>query len=434
MTGPLARGSGHARRVGSGNGAAHLAFATRGIQSMPDREGERSPTGQTPTVALASCDTQTLSQFGSPFLLAEGKVCVISLAAIAQRLGLRWPQRRDIVREHTVKLLNRTLGTDAFHSWASETSIVVAQPTSPDIIGQARCLNCLKEILQHFLGDSNIEDTIVHSVTRIVDGNMLGERLDVRRVTAAALQQSVGWERGGPSTNQWSPFVTSAGRRVRVSCLLEPLIQLKSSRRIGYRISRRVLEMPSDVELPQQDLENLSRSDHANIDAASITRGLERLRAETSDAKALSLIVPVTFSTLSHPAGAATLVDLLAQARADVQHGIICEIVDYARAPPAALAAALATIRPHCSHIVGRWEAGRAFAAGPDRAGDLVSGVCFECPAMAGDAEFVGWVKTLLAGKHAAGASVLLFQLSDPRQVALAAALGASHASLKSRT
>lgn len=414
---------------------------------MPDQEVNHPPTGQTPTIALAACDAQTLSQFGSPFLLAEGKVCVISLAAIAQRLGPRWPLRRDIVREHTVKLLDRALGTDALHSWASETSIIVAQPTSPDIIGQARCLNCLKEILQHFLGDSNIEDTIVHSVTRILDGNLLGERLDVRRVTAAALQQSAGsdgagsstnqWSPivtpAGPSTNQWSPFVTSAGRRVRVSCLLEPLIQLKSSRRIGYRISRRVLETPSDVELPAQDLANLSRTDHASIDAASIARGLERLRAETSDAKALSLIVPVTFATLSHPGGAATLVDLLAQARADVQHGIICEVVDYARAPPAALAAALATIRPHCSHIIGRWEAGRAFAAGPDRVGDLVSGVCFECPAMSGDAEFVGWVRALLAGKPTAGPGVLLFQLSDPRQVALAAALGASHASLKFR-
>lgn len=429
-------GSGHARRVGSGKGAANMGLPARGIGMQPvsDQGGERPPPGQTPAVALASCDAETLSQFGSPYLLAEGKVCVISLAAIAQRLGPRWPLRRDIVREHTVKLLDRTLGTDALHSWASETSIIVAQPTSPDIIGQARCLNCLKEILQHFLGDSNIEDTIVHSVTRIVDGDLLGERLDVRRVTAAALQLSARSEGARPSTNQWSPFVTSAGRRVRVSCLLEPLIQLKSSRRIGYRISRRVLETPSEIELPPQDLERLSRADHASIDAASITRGLERLRAETSDAKALSLIVPVTFSTLSHPAGAATLVDLLAQARADVQHGIICEIVDYARAPPAALAAALATIRPHCSHVVGRWEAGRAFAASPERAGDLVSGVCFECPAMAGDAEFVGWVRTLLAGKRPAGAGVLLFQLSDPRQVALATALGASHASLKSRT
>lgn len=405
-----------------------------GMKRVSDQGGGRPPTGQTPSVALASCDAETLSRFGSPFLLAEGKVCVISLAAIAQRLGPRWPLRRDIVREHTVKLLDRTLGTDALHSWASETSIIVAQPTSPDIIGQARCLNCLKEVLQHFLGDSNIEDTIVHLVTRIVEGDLLGERLDVRRVTAAALQLSVGSEGARPSTNQWSPFVTSAGRRVRVSCRLEPLIQLKSSRRIGYRISRRVLETPSDVELSPQDLERLSRADHASIDAASIARGLERLRAETGDAKALSLIVPVTFCTLSHPGGAATLVDLLAQARADVQHGIICEIIDYARAPPAALAAALATIRPHCSHIVGRWEAGRAFAASPDRAGDLVSGVCFECPAMAGDAEFVGWVRTLLAGKHPAGAGVLLFQLSDPRQVALAAALGASHASLKFRT
>lgn len=48
---------------------------------------------------------QNLSQFGSPYLLANGLVCVISLEAISRRLGDRWLQRQDIVRAYVSRQL-----------------------------------------------------------------------------------------------------------------------------------------------------------------------------------------------------------------------------------------------------------------------------------------------------------------------------------------
>lgn len=390
-------------------------------------EPSSSDAGASPVESsVAAGLVQNLSQFGNPYLLANGMVCVISLEAISRRLGDRWPQRRDIVHAYLTRLLERDTDPHGLTEWLSETSVIIVQPDRPAIAGQAACLKILIQTLQHFLGDSNTEDTIVHTVTRINGGEVFGQQLDVERVIAAAASVAASTI---PPPEQWSPFVASNGRRVRVSCKLEPLFLLKTSARIGYRIARQVIDMETEAVLSLADTANLSRTDLFNIDAASLSRGLDRLRSEVSSGMAASLIAPVSFITLSHPQSLARYVELMTQAAEAVRHGLICEITDYADAPSARLDLALSQIHRHCSYVIGR--ASLEVSAGGVPKG--INGLGFEAPAMEGDAAFVGWARRALSRYSSTRSATLLFQLTGARQLALASALGATHASVASR-
>lgn len=376
---------------------------------------------------------QSLSHFGSPYLLANGKVCVVSLEAIARRFGSRWTQRQEIVREHCNKVFRRELGVDALFEWVSDSTVMVAQPSCIDFVGQAKCFGCLKEILEHFLGESKLPDLVVHTVTSLSSTEIVGQRLDAERVMLAARRQPPQRRDTTARTHQSSPFLTSAGRRVRVSCQLEPLIQLKSCSRIGFRASRRVIDVQTEAQLTAVEVGNFSRSDILQVDAAAIGRGLERLRREVNGARTPTLIIPISYSSLSYQEGFSTIVELLKESASEIQHGAICEITDYETAPAGALSSALSVLRPYCAHVVGRGETVRPGAMGHSNEREIVSGVGYECPPVSDEATFIDWAKGVLLVNGRARPNRLLFQVSDLRMVALAAALGASHASLTPR-
>jgi hypothetical protein len=244
-----------------------------------------------------------------------------------------------------------------------------------------------------------------------------------RDVRAASLPGAV---------DRWTPFVASDGRRVRVSCVLEPVFELKNYGRIGNRIARRVLAMDTEEPLTIAQIQNLSRGDIERIDLATIARGLDRLRAESGDDRQLSLIIPVSFISLSHRHGRAALSDMFREARTLVRAGIICEVCDIEGVPQNALLSATSLIKPDCMFLIGR------LAAAPDKAlGNLrdagLQAVSFEAPqGSPEDAEFLAWAKTAIGAAKRAARSVMIYRINSPRLAGVAALLGATHASLRS--
>lgn len=379
---------------------------------------------------LASADAAaTLEHLQAAGLVAQGRVNIISLQAIADQLSHRWAMRRDLVHDHVDRSLERQLGSQSVFRRVSDTDYVVCQPEVSALAGQARCLNCLREILHHFLGVARIADLRVHAITRISSDAIYGEPLDVAAVEAA--DQAEVEAVPTAAIDRWSPFVSSSGQRVRVSCALEPVILLKASSKIGYRLARKVLEMPSDRLLSATEQRNVSRADIQKIDCATIARGLDRLRAEGRQVRCSSLILPVSYTTLSSREGRAAIIELFRRAQATVLHGVICEICDIEGVPAGALTAAIAVIRPFCLYVVGRLnEAPIGRLEGLK--GVKLQAVIAECPAgLAGDADFTGWARGVLAASRPVSRSVMLCRLPSARQLAIAAMLGASHASFR---
>ena len=398
---------------------------------------EQKQFAQTESAArMTSVDlASALDQFSDPDLLSEGKVNLIALDAIVGRLGERWAQRRDHIHDHVDRTLQRRLGAQGYHLRISETDFLICQPGLGRFSGQAACLKALREILTHFLGEASQADQCVHQVTKVSANEIEGWRVrasDVEEGEQAERQAKASPEAGRRTVDHWTPFVASDGRELRVTCSLEPVIELKSFGRIGLRIAARVLVAGSDEALSTGAISQLSRADILRIDLATMARGMERLRTTAEGGLQPSLIAPVSFTSLSSQRGRAEIAKLLTEARGLVKRGVICEIGDIEGVPQGVMLSVVSLVRPYCLFVVARIDRGPPAAATLShltRSG--VHALCVDCPQGLSDAAFLRWVKTTIEATRRIVRSTVLYGVASPRQAELAAELGATHASFR---
>ncbi|MDZ4372216.1 MAG: hypothetical protein U1C74_12435 [Phenylobacterium sp.] len=373
-----------------------------------------------------------IEQFANPQALASGMVCVIDLDAVVQRFGNRWPMRREQVHEHVTSTLDRQLGPTAYHLRISDTDVLICQPDKERLAGQALCLRALREILTHFLGDGEMADVGVHEVVRISPDGVEARRVDVRAASAAE-EASKARAAAPPDSsntlgaaNQWTPFVTAHGVGLQVTTRLEPVLQLRDRRAIGLRLTNTVAHLRSGRELRGPELARLTTADLLRIDVAGLLKGLEALRQDWE--RRLTVIVPVTLSSLSHPAARARIITGLREAREHVDGGVICELRLIEGAPPAALTQAVAIVRPYCLLVVGSLDEPSIGVARLLK-GIGLNGVSTRVPQGLEGAAFIGWATAAIRSARHACKSVLLYGLASEHAMNTARVLGATHGS-----
>jgi len=194
-----------------------------------------------------------------------------------------------------------------------------------------------------------------------------------------------------------------------------------------------VLTLPNETPLSLGEQRRLSSSDIEKIDFATLARGLNRLQESGAAEREPSLILPVSFVTLSSQRGRATLADFFRAAQGSVKQGLICEVCDIEGVPPSALLAATSLIRPFCLFMVGRLA--EATAAPLNHLKDAgLQGLSIECPrGLDTDAEFAAFAKAVAAAAKPVAKTLLFFGLTGPRQAAIAEVLGATHGSFARR-
>ena len=385
-----------------------------------------------------------LDRFSDPVLLAQGKVNVISVEAVQKRFGARWNMRKDQVYSFADRLLERNLAGVGLSLRVSETDFFIVHPDLGRLAGQAACLRYLREILNHFLGDAQMADAGVLQVTKFTNGRLEARQVDAAQAdvvaaggadpdAGAAASAGAGAAAKEPdkpaAVNIWTPFVCNDGRKLRVSATLEPVYELKGFTRIGFRMIRRVIDTRTEEELSPQLVALLSAADMLKVDMATITRGLDRLRAESGGQQQLSLIVPLSFSSLSSQRGRTELIAPLKEAGGLVKLGVICEICDIEGVPPGALLAAASLVRPFSLLVVGRLSTPAPNVVNRLRESGLQA-LSFECPPGMGDAEFAGWATAAIRAAKTVAKSVLVYRASTPARGGTLATLGASHMSL----
>jgi hypothetical protein len=391
----------------------------------------------------------SLERFNDRTLLAAGKVNLISLEAVEKRFGARWALRQDQVYGFAERVLGRGVGNRGLFLRVSATDFLIVQPDLGRLAGQAACLRYLREILMHFLGDAELAGDGVLQVTRIAAG-----AIDARQVDAIAAElaetepaegETAAEAEAGPSAalpvqatgtasrtvlDQWSPFVSSDGRNLRVSTSLEPVYELKTFTRIGFRMIRRVVVTQSGEVLGAAQVANLSAADLLRVDLATVARGIDRLRAEAAEEEHLSLIIPLSYASLSSVRGRARLVEPLREAGRLVKCGVICEICDVEGVPSGALLSAVSLIKPFALLVEGRLTT----AASPlvsRLKGTGLRALSIECPASLDDGEFADWAGRTIRSAKRVARSVMVYCVGSERRAGELAAMGATHVSLQ---
>ena len=379
-----------------------------------------------------------LKRFGEPSLLATGKVNVISLEILEARFGARWELRRDQVYDFARRVLERGVGASGFFTRVSTTDFFIVHPDIGRLAGQAACLRYLREILNHFLGEDQMAAAGVLQVTKITDGRLEAQRMDERAEVHAEGDEeeppppaaaTPGEGTPGKTIDQWTPFVAADGRGLRVTASLEPVYEMKGFTRIGFRMIRRVIVIRSEEELSTQQIAMLSTADLLRVDLATVARGIDRLRGEPTGERQLSLVVPLSFTSLSSYKGRAEFVKQLKEAGSLVRLGVVCEISDVDDVPPGALLAATSLLRPFTLLLVGRLTNTEP-AAIVRLEGCGLQALSFECPHGLSGAELVRWATVTIRAAKRVAKSVMIYRAGSPRDAATLGSLGASHVSM----
>ncbi len=380
---------------------------------------------------LASMDLgSALDPFGDAGLLAAGKVNLIALDAIVDRLGARWPLRRDQVLEQADRTIARRLQSNGYHVRVSETDFLICQPELGRFSGQAVCLQILREILTHFIGDGAQADHGVLQVTKVGGTEIQGSRVRVSEMEQGQRRESEEAATPVRAMERWTPFVAADGRELSVTCELAAVYELRSFGRIGCRMVREVRVVGSGERLNAAMVRALSPGDILRIDLATVAHGINRLLEAQGDARQPSLIVPVSFTSLSSQRGRMEIARLLMDVRARVERGVICQIGDIDGVPECSLNQVVSLIRPYCLLVIAHLDRvpGATGIGRLKRAG--LHGLSVECPPAPNETVLLRWMTATIQGARQVVRSTLLYGVASPRHAAFAAQLGATHVSL----
>jgi hypothetical protein len=394
---------------------------------------------------LVSAETAVdVERYGDSQLIAAGKVSIMSLEGVQHGLAERWQESKEEVFAFADAVLERSLGARGVALRVSDSDYFIIHPNLGRLAGQAACLRYLREILIRFMGDQHSAVRDILQVTRVGKGRLETRPVDAAKVEALAPGGASETDSGGLAlppfqedddlasrlVNRWTPFVAADGRTLRISATLEPVYELKGVSRIGFRMNRRVIVVETGEELTAQQVAALSTADLLRVDMATITRGIDRLKAEGGRDRQLSLIVPVSFSSLSTPRGRSELVEPVREAAALVRLGVICEVMDIEGVPHSALTEVTSLLRPLSLLVVGRVAQPTAGAIAR-LASTGFQALSFECPrGQAGDAEFLGWATAAVGAARRVAKSVLVYRAGSMKRAGVLASLGATHVSL----
>lgn len=379
-----------------------------------------------------------LERFGGHDLMGRGAVNIISLAAIRDRSGERWPRKRPDVWAYVERKLAEHLTYQDLAQRVGETDYLIAMTSEEGVAAQAVALKVLEEVLMHFLGAAEPRDMSVRAVTALQDGEVLCAPLDpvflleAKRQAPAAPTAVERPEVDPEELRKRNPFSFHAGTgaALRVDFAVEDLKSLKHGVTAALRIEPTVTDVATGRVAPARSFGKLSDGDLLKIDQATLDFAalfLPRVDGPNQPA----LIVPVSFRTMATSKGRALLINCAGAAAGRVKASMMLELVDIDRgAPLARLIEVVGLLKSVCRGVFARVQPARDAMA--PLAGVRLLGVTLDAADLPGpDARIASQI--LEFGRQARGLAPALVVQGLPSDgfFAVAETAGLTHASLR---
>ncbi|MFN3524207.1 MAG: hypothetical protein ACK4YQ_18325 [Phenylobacterium sp.] len=302
-----------------------------------------------------------LARLEAAGLAARGCAVVISVGAVRERAGGRWPKLRDEVWARLNARLDGYLEPDDLRARLNDTDLLVATARGEATAVRALALRVLEELVIHYLGAAEPVDLRLAAVES-VDGTLIstydldpgGIAADWRadgRFDLAALRGDVDFTDERRCNPIHLPATDSEQLRVQFS--LEPVTSLKHDRLAALRVHPTVSCVGTGRLVSPDQWARLS-DDHAGlIDQAALE--FAALFLSRQGRTSPPLIVPASFRTLGGRRGRRRLTSLPGVSTAQAKGRLVIELVDVDRGtPPGRLAEVAALVGAVCRGVFVR--------------------------------------------------------------------------------
>jgi hypothetical protein len=351
--------------------------------------------------------------------IEAGCVTVIGLDAIRERLGDRWPRRREQVWEAFERLLERRLPSSALHARIGDADYLVE--AGRDLAeAQATSFKLLQEAHFFFLGERRPDGMRVETVTDLVGSRIKSRRLAHPGFSEPAPEEVRTFAPPPPAEiepSRWSSLsFAQASHRVRVAYERQSVISLSVGRASALRLRPVILIDGAPVG---PGGEGLTHAERTAVDQATMGAVLG-----FGDAP---IVAPFFFETLSSTRGRGAMLAVLEGRSAP--KGLITELVGIdGGTPQFRVLETVSLVLPYCAGVIAQAPVTRACAKVVN--GARLCGLSIDCEE--GPSAKISVLAALADCRDQADAGRLLFAFGLPSSSSLASAhaAGATHASL----
>ncbi|CAN5118933.1 hypothetical protein BH11PSE2_BH11PSE2_18280 [soil metagenome] len=379
------------------------------------------------TDRVVSADARdALERIHGSEVLKSGGVNIIGLDAIRRQLGDRWPAKRSRIWEHMDRELERRLTPHDMFFRLDETNYLIALPLCTRFMAQAACLSIMQDVLKFFLGESNMRDVIVRTVTSVEGGTVASDGLDPHAIVESARASAEAVEQS-QAAEHWKPplagrvhslnFQSEARRTVDVKVGVEGVWNL----RLGL-ITSFVLERSVDPEVT-------TAPDILKVDGAVMGYAVELLQEHRERGGRLTLHVPISYSTFATRQTREKLLALTAPVRDLLRTTVLFEIADLdPGVPPSRLIEVVALLKPFCMGVLARVKPTKAAIAAVKSCG--LQGLVLDTHGLGrSSGETKAWMKAFADAAQGGATNFIAHGLASQGLVDVALAAGMTHAS-----
>lgn len=288
---------------------------------------------------ITAADAATvLERLAGSDRLERGAVFVISVEAIRERSGERWPKKRDDVWGYLGRKLNEYLSYQDIHHRIGETDVLVAMTTEDGVAAQAVGMKVLEDVLEFFLGSVTPMDIRIRAVSKIDGDELTVADLDPAVIATARETQATAPFRRQVSTErerERNPvsFVADNGQRLRVDFALEHVVSLSHKVTAVLRVEPMVSFSATGEIIPTRRFARLSDADVLAIDRATLAFGALFMPMDARSQP--PVILPASFRTMGGRKGRQELVRIEGVTPERVRQGMMLEFIDIDRGTPA---------------------------------------------------------------------------------------------------
>lgn len=298
----------------------------------------RPPVGLTVSKITAADAATVLERLAESDRLERGAVFVISVEAIRERSGDRWPKKRDDVWGYLGRKLNEYLSYQDIHQRISETDVLVAMTTEDGVAAQAVGMKVLEDVLEFFLGSVERMDIRIRAVSKIEGDELTVADLDPAVIaTARETQATAPFRRQVSSERERErnpiSFVAANGQRLRVDFALEHVVSLSHKVTAVLRVEPMVSFAATGEIIPTRKFGRLSDADILAIDRATLAFGALFMPMDARSQP--PVILPASFRTMGGRRGRQELLTIEGVTPERVRQGMMLEFIDIDRGTPA---------------------------------------------------------------------------------------------------
>ncbi|WP_051340850.1 hypothetical protein [Azospirillum halopraeferens] len=149
--------------------AKRTPAAPAGTEPRDDGERER----------LRTLQRRLRELLAQPQLLATGRVHMINLDRVRERLGAAWPEQRDRILDTADRVIDRHLGSRDVRFRAGEGEYIVVFASLDREAAKLVCAKIAEELHRLFLGNPDLRDVRIATAVATVDGTLLYDRASV---------------------------------------------------------------------------------------------------------------------------------------------------------------------------------------------------------------------------------------------------------------